>query len=248
MIGRGEVKSIITEAVRTVKEDLDQEMAMWKERATDPIGRTLNAIEKNFTQVLAADTDEMGMRTTPISAYKTAYIMDGKSPDKWVMSLIKTLENYDMVCYDETKGKCVACDGDVSMARLVNRLLTSQYISDTDGVMHVEGKEHCTNESYGQKSTPDEVVAEINNIRSRGKIFAFNMDDYVNEEGDNAGLRGIVYDPQSDVMYCGSITNSGVFREAEIQYDHSLSLDGNLEGLMEVLSQNLMDQGYYPQD
>lgn len=353
-----ELKSLIKEAYNEMTDSLEQEMELWKRRAVDPVGRILNDIEKEYSQILAPESDEYGMQDTPISRFKMAYTLDNIGPARWIKGLIQTLVNADMVQYDERKGKCVGIDGDVSMARLVNKLIdmshkneSKQYTNESadysspedvvnkltqmrnsgkmvgfdmsdyvdgngdsasymainynpednelyagyitnsgikkeimvqydhdmsfdDNLQHLydslvdqltsqgysnDGSENfdestChdgkvkTNESmYGQESTPDEVEAEISKVRQSGRWFAFNMDDYVKDDGITAGVMPIVYDKESDTLYCGGATNAGVFREAEIQYDHTMSLDSNLEALMEVLQQTLMDQGYYPQ-
>lgn len=247
-INESEIKALTVEATKEISEsDLESEMQLWRERSSDPIGKTLNAIEHNFLQVNAATTDEFGVKETPITRYKMAYTMDGIPPKRWLKGLIQVLVNYDLVKYDERKGKCIAINGDMGMARLVNRLITADLITDTDGVMYTENKK-CTNESFGQESTPEDVVNTINDLRSKGKMVGFDMSNYVDNDDNNAGYMPIVYDPENNVMYCGGATNSGVFREAEIDYDLSQSFDANLQALIEVLSQNLMDQGYYPRD
>lgn len=366
ILKQSDIKKLIEENIKYIKEDsdLEQEMALWKERSNDSIGKILGSIDKAFREVIASEKDEFGISQTAISPYIQAYIIDGVGPEKWIKGLMQTLENYDMIVCNGNK--CKGVDGDLQMSRLVNKLISyasvqkddqmtttesfnrkiqeafndsrerqekrrevmnqidkiissgkmfgfdmSDYVDkdgfpagymaigydqDKDelyvgsttnsGIMREvtvpyeyeatldgnlenlyealieellkqgysygedfnESVNHNVNEAYGEESTPEQVVAAINKVRSTGKMFGFNMDDYVNDEGDTAGYMGIVYDPQENLLYCGSVTNSGVFREAEIEYDHSFDLDGNLEALMEVLSQNLMDQGYYPRD
>lgn len=361
IIKHSELNHLISESIKTITEDLDQEMAMWDSRSKGPIGRTLKEIENAFKEVIAGDEDEHGMTSSPIQPYLMAYVMDGVSPERFIKGLINTLAEYDMIVCDGDK--CKGVDGDIRMSRLVSKLLSyikqsantanesvvhnklqeaydesrdqqtkrqevisqidrcissgkmfgfdmSDYV-DSDGfpagymaigydpdkdelyvgsttnsgimrevtipyeydttldanlenlyeelvnTLTEQGYNYAeeigesikrVNEEYSEENTPEQVVSEINKVRSTGKMFGFNMDDYVNDEGDTAGYMGIVYDPDSNTLYCGSVTNSGVFREAEIDYDLSMSLDANLEDLMEVLSQNLMDQGYYPQD
>ena len=80
----------------TKKMTLDEEMAMWKARANDEFGKTLNEINRKAFADWFNEEDEDGIRSTPISHYITAYALDGNR--KHTANVIRNIiEDYDMM-------------------------------------------------------------------------------------------------------------------------------------------------------
>lgn len=99
-------------------------------------------------------------------------------------------------------------------------------------------------ENYGYDETPEEVMRQIDAIVSRGREFAFDIEDMVDENGDPYGWLQLGYDPKKNILYGGGATNAGVMHDFEMEYDLSTSLDRNLEAFYEMIQQELLNNGY----
>lgn len=99
-------------------------------------------------------------------------------------------------------------------------------------------------ESYGQDSTPEQVMSQIEGYCQRGGMFGFEITDIVDESGEPYGYIQLGYDPQNNVLYGGGATNSGVVHDFEMEYDLSQSLDINLQNFYEIITEQLLNQGY----
>lgn len=242
-IKESELRNLVESCVRQTNEDLDQEMQEWDARSKDNIGRTLQAIRQIVSGVIAPEGDENGQQQTPITQFEMAYIMDNIPPSRWAVGLAKTLENYDMLVFDDATKKCQPADGDnPELASLVNRLLNPTF---TEGCIHedmMDSEESTANPEDETKK--QNVLDQIAKLRQSGRMFGFDMSDYQNAEGDTAGYYGLEYDPQSNKLYAGYVTNSGSSREFEVDYDLERPLDYNLEGIYEAVVNGLMEQGY----
>lgn len=100
-------------------------------------------------------------------------------------------------------------------------------------------------EGYGQETTPDEVVAQIDGYCRRGGVFAFEFTDIVDENGEPYGYIQLGYDPETNILYGGGTSNVGVKHDFEMEYDHSLSLDQNIQGFYEQIQEELINDGYF---
>lgn len=242
-IKESELRSLVESCVRQTNEDLDQEMREWDARSKDNIGRTLQAIRQIVSGVIAPESGEHGEQHTPITRFEMAYIMDNIPPSRWAVGLAKTLENYDMVVFDDTTKKCQPVDGDnPELASLVNRLLNPTF---TEGRIREDvmgGEEPMTNTEDETKK--QNVLDQITKLRQSGRMFGFDMSDYQNVDGDTAGYYGLEYDPQENKLYAGYVANAGSSREFEVDYDLDQPLDYNLEGIYEAIVNGLMEQGY----
>ena len=101
---------------------------------------------------------------------------------------------------------------------------------------------------YGEDTTPQEVMRQIDSIVSRGREFAFDIEDLVDEDGDPYGWCQLGYDPKKNILYGGGVMNAGVIREFKMEYDHSTSLDDNLTSFYEQIQQELLNKGYHWSD
>lgn len=99
-----------------------------------------------------------------------------------------------------------------------------------------------------EDDTPEKVVAQIDEFVSKGRDFAFDMSDYVDEQGDSYGYIQLGYDPEKNILYGGGVVNAGVIHDFEMPYDLSLSLNDNVQNFYEQITEQLMQQGYFPQD
>jgi len=80
----------------TKKMTLDEEMALWQERANDEFGTTLKEIEKASMSYFGCDEDEYGIRSTPLSYPITAYALDGNRKHT-AKVIIATLDEWDIL-------------------------------------------------------------------------------------------------------------------------------------------------------
>lgn len=248
-IKESELRSLVESCVRQTNEDLDQEMQEWDARSKDNIGRTLQAIRQIVSGVIAPESGEHGEQHTPITQFEMTYIMDNIPPSRWAVGLAKTLENYDMVVFDDATQKCQPADGDnPELASLVNRLLNPTF---TEGRIRedVMGGEEPAAEEQPTANPEDEakkqkVLDQIAELRQSGRMFGLDMSAYQNAEGDTAGYYGLEYDPQTNKLYAGYVANAGSSREFEVDYDLDQPLDYNLEGIYEAIVNGLMEQGY----
>jgi len=80
----------------TKKMTLDEEMALWQERANDEFGTTLKEIEKASMNYFGCDEDEYGIRSTPLSYPITAYALDGNRKHT-AKVITATLDEWDII-------------------------------------------------------------------------------------------------------------------------------------------------------
>jgi hypothetical protein len=80
----------------TKKMTLDEEMALWQERANDEFGTTLKEIEKASMSYFGCDEDEYGIRSNPLSYPITAYALDGNRKHT-AKVIIATLDEWDIL-------------------------------------------------------------------------------------------------------------------------------------------------------
>lgn len=52
---------------------------------------------------------------------------------------------------------------------------------------------------------------------------------------------GVVFDSEKDLLYAGGICNAGVCREYEVEIDYELSLDENLELLLQEIEKQYLE-------
>ena len=52
---------------------------------------------------------------------------------------------------------------------------------------------------------------------------------------DNKGILYVDYDPETNELYAGYATNTGIPKNFVIQYDSNFSLDENLQALVEII-------------
>lgn len=74
----------------------------------------------------------------------------------------------------------------------------------------------------------NEILRQVHSLRSN--ILDFTEDGY--------GVLYIDYDPQTNELYAGGATNSGIIRDYSIQYDPDFSIDQNIEALVEEIFSN----------
>ena len=81
----------------------------------------------------------------------------------------------------------------------------------------------------------DEFEEEENNVDTEEIANAFaHLRSHIFEM-PNGDVIGFDYDEHNNMMYAGYVTNGGCSREYELEYDPSFDIDGNLEGLYEML-------------
>lgn len=77
-----------------IRESLDDEMALWKQRDESQFGKIIRKLDEIMKEMFV-DADEYGFKVSPISHYVTAYALDGD--EKYTAKRItSTIENYDM--------------------------------------------------------------------------------------------------------------------------------------------------------
>ena len=99
-------------------------------------------------------------------------------------------------------------------------------------------------ENYNDAEEPEGVLAQIERFCRRGGVFGFEITDIVDESGEPYGYIQLGYDPETNILYGGSATNSFVTHDFEMEYDLSLSLDDNLQGFYEQIQEELINKGY----
>lgn len=245
IIKESELRNVVEDCVRTTNEDLDQEMKQWDVRSKDGIGRTLQAIRQIMNSIIAPETDENGQQSSPISQFEMAYIMDNIPPSRWAVGLAKTLENYDMLVFDDATRKCRPADGDDGkLAALVNRLLNTTFTECYVREDVFGGEEPAPEANPEEEAAKQSVVDQINKLRQSGRMFGFDMSDYQKSDGEDAGYFGLEYDPTTNKLYAGYVANAGSSREYEVDYELDQTLDYNLEGIYDTIVNGLMEQGY----
>lgn len=125
----------------------------------------------------------------------------------------------------------------------MNRKLITLTESELKNVIK-ESVKKIIKENYGTETTPEEVMAQIDGYCSRGGMFGFEILDIVDENGEPYGYIQLGYDPETNILYGGSATNSFVTHDFETEYDLSLGLDQNLEGFYEQIQEDLINNGY----
>lgn len=84
-----------------VRESLDDEMLLWKQRDESKFGQIIRKLDDMMKEMFS-EPDEYGFQSSPISHYVTAYALDGN--EKYTArNIYDTLENYDMLQEPEVK-------------------------------------------------------------------------------------------------------------------------------------------------
>lgn len=85
---------------------------------------------------------------------------------------------------------------------------------------------------YGETLTPQQIRAEYDNLRSHSIMAP-----------DESCELGFVYDPNTNELYAGYISNTGCNKQWVIDYDVDFSMDENIQALYD----KICDEGEWQQ-
>lgn len=92
--------------------------------------------------------------------------------------------------------------------------------------------------------TNKEIKAELENMKKQ-PMFEINLLDYIPSiTEDKYTYCYINYDEDTNMLQFGHCGNGGFIRNSEIEYDKDLSLNQNLEGLLEVFIEYSINKYY----
>ena len=75
-------------------------------------------------------------------------------------------------------------------------------------------------------------------------MFEINLKDYIDISEDEYVYCYINYDEQTNMLQYGGAANCGFLRSFEIEYDKDFSIDENLQSLLELFTENSINEYY----
>lgn len=161
-----------------------------------------------------------------------------KGDEKAMLQVASDVDQGDAISQQETYARADGDRGDSILAENDNYVVVGNAMAGGTIEVYRKVDEQTVRESinrYGLESDASPDVKEVGKQMVAEEFAAIKKTPAFTMENDE--LVYFQYNKETDQVECGGVTNAGLNPDHKFDYDHSFTLDQNLEGIYEELSQ-----------